>query len=928
LRRKTEITVGKPLSRYAVRKSIEAMYSIGEFAQVEVIKSKVPDGIVLIFQLTSKIFVRRIIFSGSRLDEDRMREVIKSRPDKEYNAQVARADADSIRNLYKEHGYFQAEVLFIPPVDLPLGGKIDLLYKIVEGTPALIRAVEGFNDLSLKSKELKRKLKSRAGQPYQKQLVEEDMRHLKALYREEGYLTVQIQYVLTYHEESNEVALTFKVVEGKKVNVEFEPDDINDKELREMMNLFKRYNYSDAILELDRQHIKRFYEQKGYHKPEVTYKKKDSTREVTIQFKIELGIIPYIAEITFEGNRDKELDDKALLELMKTKPRSQWTIPGFGWLFSKGIFDRMTFLKNDLHTLELAYRKGGYPNVQIDHDEEIKDDQLHLHIKIREGKFLFGFDSAFQVNLDNNSISASLRTVFQDGGISLSQNVNASIEKAESNWLITDVDAQRTYAVWKEGNKLNVYEAEKQVIDHVSIRGNHVLKTDALWAKLDAEKGKPYSEDLADGDRLHLRLLYAQEGYIYANIDSPYNPETGMLTYQITEGEKAEFGRFYFHGNPGVKLQVLAREFKHLEGVAYQPNRLEEARRRLYTFGLFRRVDIKTPDRFERKRVVDIDVYVDVRKPRSISVSGGYSRSEGIRGTIGFTHYNLFKRNTRMGGKLRVGTRGNLYEFILIEPWLIGPTIGTLRFFEDNLEEQDDTRARGGTANLARRLGLFSNLGFQYKLQELRQKLDSSETHTTVSSLGMSFHRDNRLNFLDPRDGWLNEFAIEYAGGFLGGKTSFTKFTADNRLYRQIGGMVFAGALRLGYAQGLRSNRKRAIASFERFRAGGSTTVRGYKERSLGPVDESGNHRGDVRLILNTELRFPIYKRVGGVLFFDAGNVWNDLSGIKDASPLLHSSVGIGVRVNTPLGPARIDYGFPLVTGNSWRVYFELGHAF
>jgi outer membrane protein insertion porin family len=334
-------------------------------------------------------------------------------------------------------------------------------------------------------------------------------------------------------------------------------------------------------------------------------------------------------------------------------------------------------------------------------------------------------------------------------------------------------------------------------------------------------------------------------------------------------------------------------------------------------------------------RIIDVDVHVDVRKPRSVSISGGFSPSEGIRGTIGLAHNNLYKRNLRAGGKLRIGTRGNLYELTLIEPWFIGRTIGTFRLFEDNLEEHDDTRARGVTTSLAKRLGAFSNFGVQYKYQELRQRLDeSTEEFTTVSSVGVSFHRDNRDSFLDPKQGWLNEFGAEYAGGFIRGRTSFFKFTADNRVYQPIPkllfarNMVFASSLRLGFAQGLRSNRERSIASFERFWAGGSTTVRGYKERSLGPVDAFRNRRGNVMFIFNTELRFPIYNIVGGVVFFDAGNVWDKPAEITKVAPLLESAVGVGVRVFTPLGPARIDYGFPLVKGRSPEFYVELGHAF
>ena len=384
----------------------------------------------------------------------------------------------------------------------------------------------------------------------------------------------------------------------------------------------------------------------------------------------------------------------------------------------------------------------------------------------------------------------------------------------------------------------------------------------------------------------------------------------------------------------------MQREFENLglvEGTVFDEERLLfESRRRLLTAGLFQKVEIKASDRHVvNTEIIDVDVGVALKKPGSISVSGGYISSEGIRGTLELTHNNLFKRNMRASGKISKGTRGNLYEITLIEPWfklallekLIGPTIGTFRLFNDNLEEYEDIRARGGTANLAKRLGRFSNLAIQYKSQDLRDSDDPPKVQTTVSSLGIEFHWDSRDHFLNPKNGWFNEVAIEYAGGFLKGKTSFFKFTTDHRYYRQFrGNTVLASAIRLGYEKGLRGNRDREIISFERFYAGGSTTVRGYPERGLGPEDEFGNHRGDVLFILNVELRFPIYKFIGGALFLDTGSVWNKFSDIQEVPPRL--ATGMGVRFDTPLGPARVDVGVPLMREFNPLFYLQLGQAF
>ena len=137
---------------------------------------------------------------------------------------------------------------------------------------------------------------------------------------------------------------------------------------------------------------------------------------------------------------------------------------------------------------------------------------------------------------------------------------------------------------------------------------------------------------------------------------------------------------------------------------------------------------------------------------------------------------------------------------------------------------------------------------------------------------------------------------------------------------------MLAGAIRFGYEKGLRGNRDREIISFERFYAGGSTSVRGYPERGLGPEDEFGNHRGDVLFILNAELRFPIYKIVGGALFMDIGNVWNKFSDVEEFLP--RTAVGTGIRVETPLGPARVDVGVPMMQEFKPIFYLQLGQAF
>ena len=887
LQRKTRVQVGNPVSPYQVHKSIQAIYTMGIFAQVKVIETFERDGLRLIFDLTTKVRIGKIEFTGNSLDENLLLGVIVSRPKKEYSIEIAEADRHKIIDLYKDYGYFQAEVRVITSPDPGASHQVDLLCSINEGERALIHEIRFEGVKSIELEKLEQTIRTEKGKVYQKQSVDDDVRRIRELYRKNRYLTVRVQSRSIYNKTLGAVSLNYEIIEGKKINIEFFGDGIDESELRQTLTLFKLNSFSDTILKSTEEHIRRMYQEKGYYEPIVSHEvEKISGQEETINFHIQLGQAPRIEDIGFDGNT--AFTEVVLLDQMKTQPRSRFVVPGLGWLFSKGIYNPTT-LEIDKRALELSYKKEGYPDVRITAGEpEIdKDNHLTLHIKIHEGI--------------------------------------------------------------------------QQLIDRVLIEGVTIFEMTQLYAELHAKPGEPNSTDITNRDELYLGSLYNQKGYIYARISHHYDIETRALTYKISEGIQAKFGKFYFDGDGKVKLHVLQREFENLglvEGAVFNEERLAESRRRLLTPGLFREVKITAPDRdIEGTEIIDVHVDVVVKKPGAISVSGGYISSEGIRGTLGLAHNNLFRRNMKISGKISRGTRGNLYEITLIEPWfkltpldkLIGPTIGTFRLFNDNLEEYENIRAQGGTANIAKRLGRFSKLAVQYKSQDLRDSDDPPKIQTTVSSLGIEFHRDNRDHFLNPKNGWFNEVAVEYAGGFLKGRTSFFKFTTDHRYYWQFwkdaaltsrptpprrlqwlrqfwADAVLAGAIRLGYEKGLRGNRDREIISFERFYAGGSTTVRGYPERGLGPEDEFGNHRGDVLLILNTELRFPIYRFIGGALFLDVGNVWNKFSDVKEGLP--RAAMGLGVRVDTPLGPARVDVGLPLMKEPKPIFYLQLGQAF
>ena len=862
---KTDIERGDTVSHYKIRRCVEAIYSIGDFSQVRVVEKEIESGIILVFQLTSKIRISEIKFDGNILDRDFVLEQIHSETGKEYSEEIAQRDVRKILSLYMDYGYFNARVRFTVPSKKRSADEIPLRFEIAPYARATIGVIKFIDNLAFNDKDIQSALEIESSQFYQKKTVEKEISRLRERYRQKGYLSVQIVSSQVYNSSLNTTALTFRIVEGKRVIVKLIGSGFDKKVLREKLEIFKQGNYSDYVLRSNAQRIRQIYQQKGYYDPQVKFRiAKESNEGVVITFDIDLGKVPRIRKIDFVGN--DAFSNSDLLRQIVTRKRSFFSFPGLGWLFPEGVFDPMAF-DRDRKALEIFYKKNGYLNTRIKVEQHVnsKTNQLHLQLKIDEGI--------------------------------------------------------------------------QQQIDNLSFEGNTIFGEDQLVSVISARLGMPYSKELVEQDQRKLEILYDRKGYIYTSIEPKYDESTGILIYRVAENKQARLGKFYIHGNLKTKDHVLQREFENAglkEGEVFSFERLMDAKRELFLLGLFHSISIRTPDRIDQKEILDINVRVEERKPGSISLSGGYNPSSEIfsfksmRGTFGLNYNNLYGRNLRVSTKARFGTEGNLYETTLIEPWLVGDTIGTFRVFEDNLQEISDiTRARGGIASLIKRLGINNKFSVQYKYQELRQR--KRELGTTVSSFGLSFHRDNRNHLFNPRNGQLNEFMIEYAGGLLSGATSFIKVTTDHRFYGDVADVIFANAIRLGFEKGLRNQVR--LPSFERFRIGGATTVRGYDEMSLGPLDEFGNHRGDVMFVFNTELRFPVYKLVGAAIFFDLGNVWDEprtLNGlIKDIrmnQPW--SALGFGLRIDTALGPARLDYGIPIDQNVDGKLHLALGHAF
>ena len=871
LRQRTEQNTNEPISRYKIRKSIENIYLLGDYSHIAVERADAEQALLLRtnvklkFWLKSKIRIKDIEIEGNNnVSRRKILSAIKSNVGGEYVKSVVQEDIKKIEEVYKKHGYFKSVVKLLPP-ETDERGKISIEFSIKEKRRASLKPIKFIGNLSISDKTLLKQMKTDKDRGYNYEILKADIERLKKLYREKKYLTVEIEEPkLAYDLKENALDITILIHEGPKLIVRFIGEDIDRGKLKKQIALYRRNNYNRFTLQKSAAEIESFYEEKGYYNVKVNYEIRDAEQALLLRkvtIEFKIDKGKLLTIAKISFEGNHRFSDSELKEKMETKGKSRFALPGLRWLFHRGLFDKEQF-ENDLRAIKIFYKQHGYREVRVDYEKPIEIREERLYIKIQ------------------------------------------------------------------------IYEGPQTLIDQVVLQGNEVFKSEDIKPVLKAKEGEPYNEELLLRDMAFLYSLYDEKGYIYANIKPVIQSEKTQtklcysnLVYYINEGKQAKVGKMRFSGTEKTNESVLKREFRNfgiVTGETLNLKKLNQCHQRLYTLGLFKTVRFDIPGRTERNEVLDINVTVAERNPGTINVSGGYSPSEGIRGTFEIAYNNLYGRGMRIGTKLRIGTRGNLYEGRLREPYFLNTrTQLTLRAFQDNLKEKENIRATGGTVNLAKLMGLYNNISLEYKYQDLRST--GPELKTTVSSVSVGLNRDTRNPFLSPSQGGLHNVVFEYAGGLLGGEASFAKFTTTNKFYKSIkDNTVLALALRTGYEEGLRSYRKKEIISFERFFAGGSTTVRGYSERLFGP--------GDVMFIFNAELRFPISKWLRGVTFFDSGTVWDKLifSEIKDNPP--KSAVGLGVRVDTPIGPVRVDYGYPINRvkdkGFPGELYIALGHAF
>lgn len=495
-----------------------------------------------------------------------------------------------------------------------------------------------------------------------------------------------------------------------------------------------------------------------------------------------------------------------------------------------------------------------------------------------------------------------------------------------------------------EGVKLKYQLTANPIVYKLDIQGNTVFRTQFLAELLNIQAGSVLDLNYVKERLKEIETLYLKQGYILVSFPDVHMTEDGTLHITVEEGTIEDIKLV---GNEKTKDHVVLRELRFRKGHPFNKFLASRSMERLYNLGFFEDVNMKLLPGESSSHSVIVEIDMIEQKTGIVTVGAGYSNSDGIVGMVEVGDSNFRGTGDKVNVHWEFGGsgRGKNYQFSYTRPWINdkGDSLGFSLY--NRIYQYDDFDATGNTvAEYQKRKkgwnltwGRVSDeyrtnyLNFESTKEALNsginpgpvmQNIDKETQKKWATAIVNNFGRTNSMTFThvyDSRDNYFNatkgkrfSCSLQWGGHGLGGNFDFYKFTAEGRFYKQLGnGHVLALRLMGGYISG-------HISYSDLFSLGGANNLRGY---------EDDQFKGDKMYAATLEYRLPIAKKVQGVLFTDVGSTWGidrgQIPWYKDDRSI-HFSAGVGLRLQTPIGPVRLDYGY----GKKGKFHFSFGTQF
>jgi outer membrane protein insertion porin family len=738
--------------------------------------------------------------------------------------------------------------------------------------PPIIRAidVQYTGPASISKERILAQMRTKVGQPYQNEIVQED---IKALYKT-GY----IRNVRIFAQPQGDGVKVIVAVQTRAIIREIEitgAERIKPKRLRKEIKVRLNQAVDEQALEESREKIIEVYQAHGYNDVSVEFRIDpiDETRGTArVVFNVTEGARGAISQIQFEGNA--HISTRTLRKQMKTRGRTL-----IYFVDKTGRLDEVQ-LQQDLDTIREYYQNHGFIDV------EIKD-----------------------VRKDRTPKGPMIITI-----------------------------------VIVEGPQYHVRKLTITGFQH---------STDArIRAFLKMKEGSVYSPKQLRDDAKAVADAYGSGGYVDLVITpegTPAGPALIDVHYTVEEGTRSFVNRVNIEGNTRTKDKVIRREVLVAPGDVFNTVRVDTTKKRLENLGYFAKVETYPEDTDIPGRK-DLTILVQEKRTGSLSFGGGFSTVDKLVGFAELTqgNFDLFNWPSFTGGgqkfrlRIQYGTERKDFILSITEPYFLDRRLaltGQAFYNEANyLSSLYDQRNYGFTFEMRKPLNAYTYASLGYTLQDIdifnvaasaSEFIQSQKGSFVESKLFGSIVFDSRDNPLLSRRGQRVTFSPLIAGGFLGGDTQIYAFDLEGSQYFHLPLdtiLLINGEVATVSQWGAGTD----VPIYERLFLGGSNNLRGFPFREVGPKDEFGEPKGGKSMARATiEWTFPIIEKARGAVFYDTGFVNSDQWSFGFNN--LASDIGVGLRLDLPIGPLRLDYGYPVMRDGyhgGGHFNFNVGYQF
>ena len=641
--------------------------------------------------------------------------------------------------------------------------------------------------------------------------------------------------------------------------------------------------FSDERIANDRQKILKLYEDHNYTDVNVQATSRElGNKRMSVVFHIKEGPKLVVTKICFVGNYSVQPSD--LLKVMKTKTAN---------------------------LLSFLTKSGRLLPSEIDEDQEF------------------------------------IRTLYQNRGFADAKVTHVETTPNQKNGITLT---------------LTINEGQQYRVHHLKIEGMNIAPVSTLEHEMKMTSGSLYTPEGMGADLKKIRDFYGSRGYVDMSVQPQITSvsETEIdLSYHIEEGIESYLNLMTIQGNTKTQDKVIRREMVIQPGGLYNTTAVDLSKTRLMNLNYFSKVDCVPEDTLVAGRK-DLKVIVEEKKTGALHFGAGFNSIDNL---IGFaeveqSNFDLFNWPNFTGGgerfrtRVQYGVQRKDFTASLTEPWFMGYKVsvgGEVYYHEASFLSPVYNQSNWGTALQVRKEIVPCLAGsLEYRPEQISIfnvqsnsvpsnspiQSDANNSPYFKSAVLASLNWDTRNNLFLPRKGHQVDVTFFGAGGGLGGNVQDYGITLEGKKYFSLPwDMIFLtkGAVAAVNSWSAGSKGIGTPPVFDELYLGGANNLRGFFFRKVSPVDGNNNPIGGNSSAYGTgELTIPIITRVRAALFSDWGLV---NAGSYDYSTVdACGDVGIGVRLELPIGPVNIDWGYPVkyqsYNKSNGQFNFTVGYQF